>query len=139
MPTSLGADAKGSPRTLRTGAHGKDWDRIMASIDTPDGSDAEDGVNVVKIQKNAQSVCDNLHHLLPGLDATYRTERNMPSALDDSSSFRDAFEGVVALSEARLPPPSSSDGPPPVVRQTAGPLRCTGPALPNATGVNEDD
>ena len=72
----------------------KDWDKIMAEIPTPPDSDAEDDLNVMSVQKNAQKVSDALHHLMPnlpselagplpkGMNSAYELQRELKKTYD---------------------------------------------------------
>ena len=41
----------------------------MSEIPTPPDSDAEDDLNILKVQKNARRVSDVMHHILPNLSS----------------------------------------------------------------------
>ena len=48
----------------------KDWDKILREIPTPPDSDAEDELNIMSVQRNAQKVSNIMHHLMPNLDSS---------------------------------------------------------------------
>jgi hypothetical protein len=76
----------------------KDWDKIAKSLPSPSDSDEEDGVNIVKVQKNAQMISDRLQHLLPGLDPAFRRPGDEPSQLRSSAEFKESIRKSLARS-----------------------------------------
>lgn len=78
-----------APRTVR------DWDKIMASLSSPESSDAEDELNVLSVQKNAQKVADLLHHHILGQDP-YRSANTvvpeLPRGLKDLEALKQSMK-----------------------------------------------
>ena len=70
----------------------KNWEEVLREIPTPPDSDAEDGPNIVKVQKNARMISDALHHLVPVLNPSLAS--SLPRGLNSSQKFRDSFQNV---------------------------------------------
>lgn len=71
-------------------AHMKNWDKICSEIETPPDSDADDELNVLKVQKNAQKISDVLHHMLPNLDDALA--KSLPKGVNSMAAFSQPFQ-----------------------------------------------
>jgi len=81
----------------------KDWDKILREIPTPPDSDEEDGLNEMKVRKNARGVSDALHRVVPALDSSLGGA--LPAGLNNLQSF--------TLDDPFAPRASTSSGSPP--------------------------
>ena len=71
----------------------KNWDKICRDIQTPSDSDAEDDLNIMSVQKNAQKVSDILHHALPMLDSSRAS--GLPRGMNSLASFSDPLKRAI--------------------------------------------
>lgn len=78
----------------------KDWEAILKELSSPESSDAEDDLNVMSVQKNANRVAELMHGVIPNLDPSRAgvpfTGMNGSDVLRKrlSKSFVDSFPAV---------------------------------------------
>lgn len=88
----------------------KNWDAILRDISSPESSDAEDGLNVLSVTKNARRVAEVVTGVIPTLPGEFKGLP--PKGMNSVSVLRDGLEKSFAESQERLRRPSC-DGPTP--------------------------
>jgi hypothetical protein len=86
----------------------KDWDRIARELSSPDSSDAEDGLNVISVQKNARRVSEILHSVLPE-SPFVSPDASPPMGMNRFSALRDQLTKAYVESQHLSKHPSTHE------------------------------
>lgn len=114
-------------------ARAKDWDEIMRAMSSPEASDEDDVVNYCSVMKNARTVAELLHNVVPTLSPVETGA--VPKGMNDFSAVRDRMTKVVSESRRLVRPRGASAG---VETTREAPTLPRDESVPGATAASAD-